>query len=91
MNTADAVEHSVTDEKQGRGQVKGERQMFIRGDVYTGGEHYWIRFYNGTHEVRRETCKSDPDNETVFKGTYKECVEWLEKTIKANYEYDHNL
>lgn len=65
--------------------------MQARHDTYTGGEHYWIRFHNGTHEVRRETLPSEPDNETVFTGKYTECVEFLKKTVEENAEYDMNL
>lgn len=60
-------------------------------DVYTGGEHYWIRFRSGTHEVRRETYPSEPDNETVFTGTFEACDEWLRERVNANADYDLNL
>ena len=63
----------------------------MRHDTYTGGEHYWIRFHNGTHEVRRETYDCCPDNETVFRGHYEDCVKWLENEVASNYEYDHDL
>lgn len=59
--------------------------------TYTGGEHYWIRYHEGTHEVRRETCPYEDDNETVFTGAYEECVEHLHQIIESNIEYDHNL
>lgn len=59
--------------------------MTFRNDTYTGGEHYWIRFHNGTHDVMKEGYS---DNETVFTGTYAECVEWLCKQEAGNYEYD---
>lgn len=62
-----------------------------RNDTYTGGEHYWIRFRNGTHEVRRETGPSYPDNETMFTGSYEQCCGWLQKQMEANVEYDLNL
>ena len=65
--------------------------MMARNDTYTGGEHYWIRFHNGTHEVRRETHESEPDNDTVFTGSYRECLKFLDETVKANVEYDLNL
>lgn len=65
--------------------------MRNRNDTYTGGEHYWIRYYNGRHEVRRETPAGYDDNETVFTGTYKQCLERLHKIQEDNVEYDLNL
>lgn len=62
-----------------------------RNDIYTGGEHYWIRFHNGTHEVRRETYPSCPDNETVFTGTYEQCCGWMQHRMEENADYDLNL
>lgn len=64
----------------------------FRNDTYTGGEHYWIRFHNGTHEVR----KADPDLEdleieTVFTGHYEKCVQYIEDQVVANADYDLNL
>ena len=53
--------------------------MDLRHDTLTmGNEHYWIRFHNGTHEVRHETPSYEDDNETVFVGTYAECVKWID-------------
>lgn len=65
--------------------------MKSRNDTYTGGEHYWIRFHNGTHEVRRETGPNEPDNETVFTGKYADCLKYLDKVVEDNAEYDLNL
>lgn len=65
--------------------------MTIRNDIYTGGEHYWIRFRNGTHEVRRETGPSFPDNETVFTGRYEQCIDYLNRLLEENADYDLNL
>ena len=53
--------------------------MDFRMDTYIGNEHYWIRFKNGTHEVRHETPDDCPDNETVFTGHYEKCVEWIKE------------
>lgn len=63
----------------------------MRYDTYTGGEHYWIRFYNGIHEVRRETSDCCDDNETVFAGHYEKCIEYLENLKVENADYDLNL
>lgn len=63
----------------------------MRKDTYTGGEHYWIRFYNGRHEVRCETPDCYDDNMTVFKGTYRECVKFINELVVANADYDLNL
>ncbi len=63
----------------------------FRNDTYTGGEHYWVRFHNGTHEVRRETYASEPDNETVFAGNYEKCLDYLKKLLEENADYDLNL
>lgn len=65
--------------------------MSFRNDTYTGGEHYWIRFYNGTHEVRRETADCFDDNETVFTGDYEDCLCYLQKLQAENVDYDFNL
>ena len=59
-----------------------------RNDTYIGGEHYWIRFHNGTHEVRRETYPCEPDNETVFTGSFEHCLAWL---LKAEEAYNDSL
>lgn len=63
----------------------------LRCEAYTGGEHYWTRFHNGTHEVRREAPEHCEDNETVFTGFYEECVRYIEKIKKDNTDYDLNL
>ena len=64
----------------------------MRHDTWTGGDHYWIRFHNGTHEVRRELPEEYyDDNETVFTGHYGECVEWINNKVVENYEFDHGL
>ena len=65
--------------------------MAFRHDTWTGGEHYWIRFWKGQHEVRRETPDPVPDNETVFKGHYEACVTWIDNEVAQNYEYDHDI
>ena len=65
--------------------------MDFRMDTYTGGEHYFIRYNKGTHEVRRELPDCYDDNETVFTGYYEECVEWIENERIANADYDLNL
>lgn len=57
--------------------------MDFRMDTYIGYEHYWIRFNNGTHEVRHATTEDCPDNETVFTGHYEQCVEWIKETVNA--------
>jgi hypothetical protein len=65
--------------------------MSFRFDTYTGGEHYWIRVNNGSCEVRRETYESEPDNETVFRGSYEACIDWILETKQSNIDYDLNL
>lgn len=65
-------------------QNQGGRKMF-RNDTWIDGVNYWIRFHNGTHEVRRETPDCMDDNETVFTGKYEDCVEWL-KQAEASVE-----
>lgn len=59
--------------------------------TFTGGEHFWIRFYNGTHEVRREMPDECEDNETVFSGNYEECGKYIENLLIENADYDLNL
>lgn len=63
----------------------------FRHDTYTGGEHYWIRFHNGTHELRKETYPNDEDNETVFTGSYESCLAKLQQIVEVNADYDLNL
>jgi hypothetical protein len=63
--------------------------MNFRNDTYIGTYHYWIRFYNGTHEVRRaepDNPKNDEDIEieTVFTGHYEDCVKYI-RDIEIEY------
>ena len=60
--------------------------MDFRMDTYIGNEHYWIRFKNGTHEVRHATSEDCPDNETVFTGHYEQCAEWIKEAVNAEEE-----
>jgi hypothetical protein len=62
--------------------------MDYRYDTFTGGEHYWIRFYNGQHEVRKANGQS---YDVVFTGHFEDCLRYLEDLMRINYEYDHNL
>lgn len=59
----------------------------MRHDTYTGGEHYWIIFRNGHHEVRMEGYPGQ-DNKTVHAGNYEDCIAWLENEKISNAEYD---
>lgn len=60
--------------------------------TFTGGEHYWIRFHNGTYEVRKETPDEfSEDDETVFSGHYEKCKEYINNLISKNVDYDLNL
>lgn len=54
--------------------------------TYNPYNHYWIRFYNGTHQVRRATPEWVEDNETVFEGTYEECVHYIDELVIADLE-----
>lgn len=56
----------------------GGAEMFRHDTLTLANEHYWIRFHNGTHEVRHETPSYEDDNETVFTGTYEECVQFID-------------
>ena len=58
----------------------------MRHDRFTTYDHYWIRFYNGTHQVRRATEEDAPDNETVFEGTYEACVKYIDELVIADLE-----
>lgn len=56
-------------------------------DRYIGAHHYWIRFWNGTHEVR----ETETDNEldpitTVFRGSYEKCVNFINEIEIAYME-----
>lgn len=65
--------------------------MNTTNHTFTGGEHYWIRWHNGTYEVRREIPYEDEDHETVFKGHYNSCLNFLKEIVYANVDYDLNL
>lgn len=56
--------------------------------TYTGGEHYWIVFNNGIHEVRLDEVE---EIETVFVGNYAECLHYIHELIVENADYDLNL
>lgn len=60
--------------------------MNFRNDTFTLTEHYWIRFYNGTHQVRKATPDWEEDNETVFEGAYEQCVAFLKEIEIADLE-----
>ena len=60
----------------------------MRNDTYTGGEHYWIAFYAGHFEIRRETYDG---YDVVWFGEYNDCLEVLNKIRYANADYDLNL
>ena len=51
----------------------------MRHDRYIGYNHLWIRWYNGTHEVRscEDDHSEDPEIITVFKGRYEDCVKYI--------------
>ena len=67
-------------------------RIMVSGTItYTGGEMYWIAYYRGTHEVRRETPSCYDNNETVFTGSYEKCVQYLEDLKIANAEYDLDI
>lgn len=52
----------------------------MRHDRYIGSCHYWIRFYNGTHEVRyaEPTGYDDFEIYTAFRGHYEDCVKFID-------------
>lgn len=58
----------------------------MRHDRFTTHDHYWIRFYNGTHQVRRATPDWEEDNETVFEGHYEDCVNFIDELVIADLE-----
>lgn len=54
--------------------------MNFRNDRYIGPNHYWIRFYNGTCEVREtETDNEFDEIRTVFRGHYEKCVNFIKE------------
>ncbi len=81
---ADLIRKAVL-EKYSRGEEN------IKVNVYTGGGHYWIRQNGDVYEVRRETSDSAKDNETVYKGGYIECLDWIDELKVANADYDLSL
>lgn len=58
----------------------------LRHDVFTMTEHYWIRWWHGTFQVRRATPDWEEDNETVFEGHYEDCVAYIEEIRVADLE-----
>jgi len=65
--------------------------LYTGDSVRAGGEHYLIiRNYNGECEVIRVVRDIKKDSETVYRGDYNECLEWLEG-IKNTNDYDLNL
>lgn len=64
--------------------------MSVTDHVYTGGEHYFVEYFNGTHRVVRvDYTHDEPDVE--FIGKYEECLKWLYDLVQANADYDLNL
>lgn len=58
----------------------------LRYDRYIGNIHYWIRFNNGTHEVRyaepigyNDLGYEDFEIYTAFKGHYEDCVKFIDE------------
>ena len=60
----------------------------MRNDTWTGGEHYWIQYSNGTHHVMVEETD---DNNVCFTGRYDACVNHINKLLEENADYDLNL
>lgn len=61
----------------------------MRYDRYIGCHHYWIRFFNGTHEVRETETDNDLDPiTTVFQGRYEDCVNYINE---REIEYQESL
>ena len=60
--------------------------MNFRNDLFTANEHYWIRFHNGTHQVRKATPDWEDDHETVYEGHYDECLAFLRELEIADLE-----
>ena len=62
----------------------------MRYDRYIGQWHYWIRFYNGTHEVRcaEEVNYDEYVIETVYTGYYEVCVNFINE---REIEYKESL
>lgn len=60
------------------------------GDIYlcSGGEEYFITFYNGRHCVMHEEFNK---NVIDFQGTFEQCVEHLQQIREENVDYDLNL
>ena len=61
----------------------------MRYDRYIGCHHYWIRFFEGTHEVRvTETDNEDEPITTVFRGHYDKCTKYIDE---REIEYQESL
>lgn len=57
---------------------------------YTGGSAYYIVFRHGTYCIKEDLTSSNVD-ETVFTGTYEECLAERDRMINDNADYDLNL
>lgn len=54
----------------------------LRYDRFAGPIHYWIRFNNGTCEVREAEADNDFDPiRTVFRGHYEECIKFIDNQV----------
>ena len=60
----------------------------MRNDWHIGCQHYWIRFFNGTHEVRRTEDDDYTPIETVFTGHYEDCIKYINE---REIEYKESL
>lgn len=58
----------------------------MRHDRFTTHNHYWIRYYNGTHQVRKATPEWEEDNETVFEGRYEDCAAFIDELVIKDLE-----
>ena len=61
----------------------------IMDEVYTGGFHYFIRFYNGNYSVVKD--KDYYGCEVVFRGHYEACKAWLKDKIEFYEDFDLSI
>ena len=58
---------------------------------FTGGYEYWISMGAGCHIVKRLWEGSDGEPEVMYKGSYRNCMQYINDTIRSNYEYDNDI
>lgn len=60
----------------------------MSNETYTGGEHYWIGFNKGSSVVYMEDIEN---NVIVYRGNYEDCINYINKLVIENADFDLDL